>query len=94
MDLRSKESEVSSSGLESDRRDIPDGSINDSHEDTEALDQQTQRPLCSSLSPPPVGGNTASATGDSLQESVARVCVFYFLSKACNNKKLYSSCCL
>ena len=91
MDLRSKESEVSSSGLESDRRDIPDGSINDSHEDTEALGQQ--RPLCSSLSPPPVGGNTASAAGDSLQESVARVCVLYFLL---NNikRKIYSSCCL
>ena len=90
MDLRSKESEVSSSGLESDRRDIPDGSINDSHEDTEALGQQ--RPLCSSLSPPPVGGNTASAAGDSLQESVARVCVFYFLSKAYIKRKINSSC--
>ena len=93
MDLRSKESEVSSSGLEHDRRDIPDGSITDTHEDPEAshpaLGQQTQRPPCSSLSPPPVGGNPASAAGSSLQESVARVCFLYFHPKAYNEKTLF-----
>ena len=80
MDLRSKESEVSSSGLENDKRDNADDSINDTHDDVEAcntaaLSNSAQRPRhCSSLTPPPVGGNSASAVGDSLQESVAKVC--------------------
>ena len=82
MDLRSKESEVSSSGLDGDKRDNADDSINDTHDDMEAcntaaLTNSTQRPRhCSSLTPPPVGGNSASAAGDSLQESVAKVCGF------------------
>ena len=83
MDLRSKESEVSSSGLENDKRDNADDIINDTHGDMEAsntaaLSHSTQRPLnCSSLTPPPVGGNSASAAGDSLQESVAKVCLLF-----------------
>ena len=79
MDLRSKESEVSSSCLENDKRDNADDSINDTEaSNTAALSHSTQRPLnCSSLTPPPVGGNSASAAGDSLQETVAKVCLLF-----------------
>ena len=83
MDLRSKESEVSSSGLENDKKDVTYDSISDPHDDTDPGGQtggranSSQRPPhCPSLSPPPAGGSTASAPGDSIQESVAKVCGF------------------